>query len=157
MIESYGCAGIYIEGTAINLHNQQQSLKAIFTEVRNGRSSAFHTLNLDRCIKVRQSETFRNSYSKGKFAARATGKLEGCDFICIGVALDFIAGAQVRASEIFRRLGFEWVWRLVINPLRIGRRYLKCASLLSVYLVRAVARRTQKRAYVGCLPTQAAR
>lgn len=270
MIESYDSAGIHIEGTAINLHNQQQSLDAIATEIRKGRSFAFHTLNLDHCVKLRRSKPFRDSYSSARFvtadgapvallarilgsttirrvtgadlveplcdmsaregfrvflfgttqpvldvaaaelrarhpglqivgmlspsraftpdspeaeealaairasgadlclvalgapkqelfAARATTEVEGCGFVCIGAALDFIAGAQVRAPEIFRRAGVEWAWRLATNPVRMGRRYFDCASLLSIYLVQAVARRAQKRTYVGRLPTQPAR
>jgi exopolysaccharide biosynthesis WecB/TagA/CpsF family protein len=51
-------------------------------------------------------------------------------FICIGAALDFIAGTQLRAPVIFQRVGLEWVWRLATNPARMAKRYGLCALVL---------------------------
>jgi exopolysaccharide biosynthesis WecB/TagA/CpsF family protein len=44
--------------------------------------------------------------------------------ICVGAGLDFVAGVQRRAPPIFRRIGFEWLWRVLIEPRRLGMRYL---------------------------------
>ncbi len=52
-------------------------------------------------------------------------------FICIGAALDFIAGTQARAPQIFQKTGFEWVWRLMSNPARMAKRYGLCALVLA--------------------------
>lgn len=60
--------------------------------------------------------------------ARITPEL---GFICIGAALDFIAGTQVRAPVIFQKTGIEWVWRLATNPARMARRYWLCALVLA--------------------------
>ena len=64
------------------------------------------------------------------FAARAVA--QGCTagFICIGAAVDFVAGAQVRAPLVFQRYGLEWAWRLGNNPRRLAKRYALCASVL---------------------------
>jgi exopolysaccharide biosynthesis WecB/TagA/CpsF family protein len=43
--------------------------------------------------------------------------------ICVGAALDFAAGTQRRAPPIFRRIGFEWLWRALTEPSRLGIRY----------------------------------
>jgi exopolysaccharide biosynthesis WecB/TagA/CpsF family protein len=51
-------------------------------------------------------------------------------FICIGAALDFIAGTQARAPLFFQKTGLEWVWRLASNPVRMARRYWLCALVL---------------------------
>ncbi|MCA0399967.1 MAG: WecB/TagA/CpsF family glycosyltransferase [Proteobacteria bacterium] len=51
-------------------------------------------------------------------------------FICIGAALDFIVGAQVRAPAFFQRTGLEWLWRLGSNPRRMAYRYLLCLLVL---------------------------
>lgn len=51
-------------------------------------------------------------------------------FICIGAALDFIAGTQARAPLIFQKTGLEWVWRLASNPMRMAKRYWLCALVL---------------------------
>ena len=40
-----------------------------------------------------------------------------------GAALDFFAGTQRRAPRIFRRFGFEWLWRVACEPQRLSKRY----------------------------------
>ena len=44
--------------------------------------------------------------------------------LCVGAALDFIAGSQKRAPVLARKLGLEWAHRLLSNPRRMWRRYL---------------------------------
>lgn len=63
------------------------------------------------------------------FAERARKAGVGCGFVCVGAALDFIAGTQVRAPQLMRDNGLEWVWRLATNPRRLARRYAECAGL----------------------------
>lgn len=48
-------------------------------------------------------------------------KLKG--IICIGVggSFDFLSGKIRRAPLFVRRLGLEWIWRLIRQPWRIGR------------------------------------
>jgi len=47
--------------------------------------------------------------------------LPGVAAIGIGGALDFYAGKARRAPNILRRLGLEWLWRVLLEPKRIGR------------------------------------
>lgn len=42
-------------------------------------------------------------------------------YIGVGGALDMIAGTRRRAPMFVRRVGLEWVWRLVIEPRRFNR------------------------------------
>lgn len=42
-------------------------------------------------------------------------------FIGCGGALDFVAGASVRAPMWMRKVGLEWLWRLIREPKRIKR------------------------------------
>ncbi len=62
-------------------------------------------------------------------AARAVERGLPVVFVSIGAALDFLAGAQVRAPGIMRRHGLEWLWRLATNPRRLAARYAQCAVL----------------------------
>ena len=39
----------------------------------------------------------------------------------IGGAFDFYAGKQKRAPKLFRKIGLEWLWRLVCDPKRFVR------------------------------------
>jgi N-acetylglucosaminyldiphosphoundecaprenol N-acetyl-beta-D-mannosaminyltransferase len=48
-------------------------------------------------------------------------------FICVGAALDFIAGHARRAPLWMRRCGLEWLWRLGAEPYRLAARYAACA------------------------------
>ncbi len=42
----------------------------------------------------------------------------------VGGSFDFIAGKQKRAPKIFRITGFEWLWRLLLEPRVRGKRIL---------------------------------
>lgn len=44
--------------------------------------------------------------------------------LCVGAAIEFLTGDQVRAPSIMRRTGLEWAHRLASNPRRLWRRYL---------------------------------
>lgn len=67
------------------------------------------------------------------FSDLARKKGLGCCMVCIGAALDFIAGEQVRAPQVLRDRGLEWAWRLAGNPRRLSRRYFESA-LMFAYL-----------------------
>lgn len=41
--------------------------------------------------------------------------------IGVGGAFDMISGRTRRAPAFMRKVGFEWLWRLVLEPRRIGR------------------------------------
>jgi N-acetylglucosaminyldiphosphoundecaprenol N-acetyl-beta-D-mannosaminyltransferase len=44
--------------------------------------------------------------------------------ITIGAAFDFAAGVKRRAPKWMQRVGLEWLFRMVQEPQRLGRRYL---------------------------------
>ena len=69
------------------------------------------------------------------FSVYAGAKTPGLGFICIGAALDFIAGTQVRAPKFFQKTGLEWLWRLGTNPGRMARRYALCAGVFASILL----------------------
>lgn len=48
-------------------------------------------------------------------------------FLCVGAALDFIAGEASRAPVWAQRLGLEWAWRMAGDPKRLATRYARCA------------------------------
>lgn len=74
------------------------------------------------------------------FADRSLEQHPGIGFVCVGAALDFIAGEQSRAPARLRRAGLEWAWRLMANPRRLTVRYARCAMLLAVLTVSQQAR-----------------
>lgn len=64
-------------------------------------------------------------------------------FVCIGAALDFIAGGQRRAPQPLQAMGLEWLWRLMHDPRRLTKRY----ALSALYLARYNFRQ-----FIGHLP-----
>jgi len=75
------------------------------------------------------------------FAERALARHSHLGFLCIGAALDFHVGEQVRAPKVMRHLGLEWAWRLATSPRRLAKRYFLCAALLAdITVVRPVRR-----------------
>lgn len=54
----------------------------------------------------------------------------------VGGAFDFIAGIARRAPRWMRSLGIEWLWRLIIEPWRIGRIWKATAQFLFLYVTK---------------------
>jgi N-acetylglucosaminyldiphosphoundecaprenol N-acetyl-beta-D-mannosaminyltransferase len=72
------------------------------------------------------------------FAARCLDELDGTGMLCIGAALDFIAGTQMRAPPITRRIGLEWAWRMLREPRRLGPRYMRCMAVVPGLVIRTI-------------------
>jgi N-acetylglucosaminyldiphosphoundecaprenol N-acetyl-beta-D-mannosaminyltransferase len=56
-------------------------------------------------------------------ALRARGVARGL-VLCVGAAINFLTGKERRAPLWIRRLGFEWLFRLIRQPTRLAHRYL---------------------------------
>jgi exopolysaccharide biosynthesis WecB/TagA/CpsF family protein len=69
------------------------------------------------------------------FAAHMHERFPQLGFVCIGAALDFFAGTQVRAPKAFQAFGLEWFWRLATNPKRMAKRYALCAGVFASVLM----------------------
>ena len=50
--------------------------------------------------------------------------------LCIGSAIDQIGGLDRRAPTWVRRRGLEWLWRVLRDPKRLGRRYLRDVAII---------------------------
>jgi N-acetylglucosaminyldiphosphoundecaprenol N-acetyl-beta-D-mannosaminyltransferase len=60
-----------------------------------------------------------------KWMARMRDRLEAPVLIGVGAAFDFHAGLVPQAPDSVQRLGLEWAFRLVQEPRRLWRRYLR--------------------------------
>jgi N-acetylglucosaminyldiphosphoundecaprenol N-acetyl-beta-D-mannosaminyltransferase len=72
------------------------------------------------------------------FAARCLDELNGTGLLCIGAALDFIAGTQSRAPSITQKVGLEWAWRMLREPRRLGPRYARCMAVVPRLVARSI-------------------
>lgn len=78
-------------------------------------------------------------------AVRGLSTVPGCGFASVGAALDFIAGHQRRAPRWMRRIGLEWLWRMLNDPRRLTPRYLACFAVLPSLVQQALRLRRQRR------------
>jgi N-acetylglucosaminyldiphosphoundecaprenol N-acetyl-beta-D-mannosaminyltransferase len=72
------------------------------------------------------------------FAARCLDELDGTGLLCIGAALDFIAGTQARAPSFTQKAGLEWAWRMLREPRRLGPRYARCIAVVPRLVARTI-------------------
>ncbi len=57
--------------------------------------------------------------------ARMRDRLDAPVLVGVGAAFDFHAGLVPQAPDALQRLGLEWAFRLVQEPRRLWRRYLR--------------------------------
>jgi|AntAceMinimDraft_17_1070374.scaffolds.fasta_scaffold19165_2 N-acetylglucosaminyldiphosphoundecaprenol N-acetyl-beta-D-mannosaminyltransferase len=65
-------------------------------------------------------------------------RLKVCFAIGVGGAFDIIAGKIKRAPAWMQDIGFEWLWRLSLEPRRLWKRYAISNSKFIYYLVRDI-------------------
>ena len=56
-------------------------------------------------------------------AVKNGGVARGLAF-CVGASINFLTGGEKRAPKLFQKTGMEWLFRLLQDPKRMGRRYL---------------------------------
>ena len=57
--------------------------------------------------------------------------------LCFGASLNFVTGVEKRAPVWMRRIGSEWLYRLMQDPKRLGKRYLVRGPRIFGHLRRA--------------------
>jgi len=60
-----------------------------------------------------------------QYAARINAKV----ILCVGATIDFIAGEKARAPIWVRKIGMEWLHRMLSEPKRLFRRYIHDAVI----------------------------
>jgi N-acetylglucosaminyldiphosphoundecaprenol N-acetyl-beta-D-mannosaminyltransferase len=68
-------------------------------------------------------------------AARLSRGLPSTVFWCVGGLFDVISGKIISPPKIIRKMGLEWLFRLVSHPCEHARRYLLGIPLLFYYMV----------------------
>ena len=109
-----------------------------------GRNFDANSIDADVAIeRIRQSRARLCLIALGAprqeiFAARCHAQMPEIGFVCVGAALDFIAGTGTRAPRLLREHGLEWMWRLLSDPRRLAARYLRCAAVFPLLAVEAI-------------------
>jgi N-acetylglucosaminyldiphosphoundecaprenol N-acetyl-beta-D-mannosaminyltransferase len=79
-----------------------------------------------------------------RFMAAHAPQLQAGLWIGVGAAFDFHTGRVRQAPRWMQRRGLEWLFRLAVEPRRLGPRYLKTNPL---FVLRVAAQRTGLRSY----------
>jgi N-acetylglucosaminyldiphosphoundecaprenol N-acetyl-beta-D-mannosaminyltransferase len=75
-----------------------------------------------------------------KWMARMRDRLDAPVLVGVGAAFDFHAGLVPQAPDVMQRLGLEWAFRLVQEPRRLWRRYLRYNPRFVLAFARQYAR-----------------
>ena len=59
-----------------------------------------------------------------KMAFEIQSQIPDSNIFCIGMGIKFFTGEMKRSPAIISFMGFEWLWRLVLEPKRLFQRYL---------------------------------
>lgn len=68
-------------------------------------------------------------------AARWKQFLPNTAIICVGAAFDFLADKQLMAPLFLQNFGLEWLFRLLVDPFRLWKRYL---VVIPIFLLRKI-------------------
>lgn len=74
-----------------------------------------------------------------QWARRNASRLDARVVAGVGGLFDFFSGAISRSPKFMRSLGCEWVWRLALEPARMGQRYLIGNAVFLAHAAREAA------------------
>jgi N-acetylglucosaminyldiphosphoundecaprenol N-acetyl-beta-D-mannosaminyltransferase len=80
-----------------------------------------------------------------KWMARMRERLDAPVLVGVGAAFDFHAGLVPQAPDALQRLGLEWLFRLLQEPRRLWRRYLRYNPRFVIGFVRQYLRHLRGR------------
>ncbi|MEO4015382.1 WecB/TagA/CpsF family glycosyltransferase [Pseudomonas rossensis] len=110
------------------LANAVQRSEALFAanvvSAHHGFASADTYINLARQFQPELVVLGMGMPKQEAVAARLAVSGVPCLVVCGGAILDFLGGKVTRAPQWVRRLGCEWVFRLIGEPKRLFRRYV---------------------------------
>lgn len=53
--------------------------------------------------------------------------------LCVGASINFMTGKVARAPLWVQKLALEWAYRLIKEPRRLSKRYLRCLKILKLF------------------------
>ena len=74
-----------------------------------------------------------------QWAERNAGRLDAPVIAGVGGLFDFFSGAVSRSPKFMRSAGCEWIWRLALEPRRMGKRYLVGNGVFLAHAAREAA------------------
>jgi N-acetylglucosaminyldiphosphoundecaprenol N-acetyl-beta-D-mannosaminyltransferase len=120
-------------------HYQQNYPTLRIVGCRNGYWSRDRELEVVEAIREAQPDILlvaMGSPKKEFFVSKYRSHMHIPFAMGVGGSFDVVAGNTRRAPAYLQRAGFEWFWRFLQEPLRLGRRYLVDAFIFGFLLAR---------------------
>jgi len=83
---------------------------------------------------------------KQDYLAEFIAKEFPASVVAIGAAFDFVSGRKTEAPKVLQKLSLEWLFRLVSEPRRLGKRYLLGNFFFIILCCREFLRVIQRKA-----------
>lgn len=138
---------LFIGGEISNLENLKKKITKNFHNINHknimilsppfGKDFSFYDqIIIDKINKFNPDLIFvgLGAPKQEKWVHINRNKLNCVNFLSIGAAFNFFTGLEKRAPLIFRKYGFEWLFRLVINPKKIFKRVFLSGGIF-IYLI----------------------
>ncbi len=124
-----------------NLDKKLPGLKVVYAEDGGNINSSGEEVNKDfhnTKYIIQNTDFLFVGFGHGKqekWIKNYKNKVNAKVFMAVGGALDYFSGKVPRAPEVARLLGFEWLYRLILQPWRIKRfgSLVKFVFLVLVY------------------------
>jgi len=84
-----------------------------------------------------------SSPKQEKYAQRLSKYTNVHFFVTVGAAFDFHTGNVKQAPRFIQRSGFEWLYRVLAEPKRMGKKYLKVVPLFIYYNLASIIQKKE--------------
>lgn len=119
-----GGIGEVAKEAAERLQKKYKNLKVTFAESGGEVSKEGKLLKYPKSLKSLKTDLLFVAFGppkQEKWIYKNLGKLDVKVAMGVGGSFDYLSGKLPRAPKIVRDLGFEWLFRLIIQPMRIKR------------------------------------
>jgi exopolysaccharide biosynthesis WecB/TagA/CpsF family protein len=110
--EQYGLQALRHINPPMNLMNDSAALEACLRDIEAASPFRFCFIALGSPLQ---------EVVAGRLQERANARGLA---LCVGASINYITGVELRAPRWMRRIGFEWLFRLLQQPRRMAHRYL---------------------------------
>ena len=139
----------FLGGEMSNLDKLREQISSRFKNIKKnyievlsppfGKDFNFHDENIIREINSFKPDIIfvgLGAPKQEKWVYMNTKKIDCVNFLSIGAAFNFFTGLEKRAPQVLRKYGFEWLFRLTINPKKIFKRvFISGGIFIYLFLV----------------------
>lgn len=129
------------EKAANNIHQQWPNVKVVGLYSPDFGFEKDEKMSLNICQKVAESRADLVVFGVGApkqelWSKQYAHQLNTKVILCVGATIDFLAGEKPRAPVWVRKIGMEWMHRLLSEPKRLAKRYFIDALIFPLLVLK---------------------